>query len=72
MVMAGSGDGVKPANSKTTTSNPRRKKASLPAPKATLKPVRLDDKYDLAKDQIFITGTQAVVRLVLMQKEELQ
>ncbi len=34
-----------------------------------LKPVHLDDKYDLDKDQIFITGTQAVVRLTLMQKE---
>ena len=34
-----------------------------------LKPVHLDDKYDLDKDQVFITGTQAVVRLTLMQKE---
>lgn len=28
----------------------------------------LDDKYDLSKDEIFISGTQAVVRLALMQK----
>ncbi|MDD9909458.1 MAG: indolepyruvate ferredoxin oxidoreductase family protein [Ahrensia sp.] len=31
--------------------------------------VSLDDKYDLTKDSVFITGTQAVVRLSLMQKE---
>ncbi|MEL6946948.1 MAG: indolepyruvate ferredoxin oxidoreductase family protein, partial [Pseudomonadota bacterium] len=34
-----------------------------------LKPVHIDDKYDLGKDQVFITGTQAVIRLTLMQKE---
>ena len=34
-----------------------------------LRPVHLDDKYDLNKEQVFITGTQAVVRLTLMQKE---
>ncbi|MDJ1158334.1 indolepyruvate ferredoxin oxidoreductase family protein [Chelatococcus sp. SYSU_G07232] len=34
-----------------------------------LKDVALDDKYDLAKDRIFITGTQAIVRLMLMQRE---
>jgi len=37
--------------------------------KLKLKSVHLDDKYDLDKEQIFITGTQAVVRLTLMQKE---
>jgi indolepyruvate ferredoxin oxidoreductase len=31
--------------------------------------VTLDDKYDLAKSQIFVTGFQALVRLCLMQKE---
>ncbi len=31
--------------------------------------VSLDDKYDLTKNRIFITGTQAIVRLLLMQKE---
>ncbi len=35
---------------------------------AKLKPVHLDDKYDLEKGQVFITGTQAIVRLMLMQK----
>ncbi len=34
-----------------------------------LKTVSLDDKFDLSKDRVFITGTQAIVRLLLMQKE---
>ncbi|MEM9205913.1 MAG: indolepyruvate ferredoxin oxidoreductase family protein [Pseudomonadota bacterium] len=33
-----------------------------------LKDVSLGDKYDLTKSQVFITGTQAVIRLMLMQK----
>jgi indolepyruvate ferredoxin oxidoreductase len=33
-----------------------------------LRPVALDDKYDLDTDRVFISGTQAVVRLALMQK----
>jgi indolepyruvate ferredoxin oxidoreductase len=31
--------------------------------------VTLDDKYDLNKSRIFVTGFQAIVRLCLMQKE---
>src|SRR5262245_46359686 len=31
--------------------------------------VTLDDKYDLARSRIFVTGYQALVRLTLMQKE---
>ncbi|MCB1473167.1 MAG: indolepyruvate ferredoxin oxidoreductase family protein, partial [Rhodobiaceae bacterium] len=31
--------------------------------------VTLDDKYDLTRDRVFVSGTQALVRLVLMQKE---
>ncbi len=31
--------------------------------------VTLDDKYDLTKSRIFVTGFQALVRLCLMQKE---
>lgn len=31
--------------------------------------VTLDDKFDLSKDRVFLSGTQAVVRLALMQKE---
>ena len=34
-----------------------------------LKDIRLADRFDLTKDQVFLTGTQAVVRLTLMQKE---
>lgn len=34
-----------------------------------LRHVSLDDKYDLTKERIFITGTQAVVRMLLMQRE---
>src|SRR5690349_19269437 len=35
----------------------------------TINPVSLNDKYDLAKDRIFVTGYQALIRLCLMQKE---
>jgi len=35
----------------------------------TLRPVSLDDKYDLAQSRIFVTGYQAIIRLCLMQKE---
>ena len=34
-----------------------------------LRNVTLDDKYDLSKDRVFITGTQAVIRMLLMQRE---
>ncbi|MBO6638218.1 MAG: indolepyruvate ferredoxin oxidoreductase family protein [Roseitalea sp.] len=35
----------------------------------TLHPTDLNDKYDVTKDRVFITGTQAIVRLCLMQAE---
>ncbi len=35
----------------------------------TLRPVTLDDKYDLTKSPVFVTGYQAIIRLCLMQKE---
>jgi len=35
----------------------------------TVHDVSLDDKYDLSKDRIFVTGSQAVVRLLMMQHE---
>lgn len=44
-------------------------KAAGSGSQPNLNSVNLDDKYDLEKDQVFITGTQAVVRLTLMQKE---
>src|SRR6478609_5122461 len=34
-----------------------------------LRDVSLDDKYDLAAERIFLTGTQAIARLLLMQHE---
>jgi indolepyruvate ferredoxin oxidoreductase len=36
---------------------------------ADLALVSLGDKYDLAQDRVFISGSQTVVRLLLMQKE---
>ncbi len=35
----------------------------------TLKDVSLDDKFDLSRERIFVNGAQAVVRLLLMQRE---
>lgn len=35
----------------------------------TLHDVTLDDKYDLSKERIFVSGAQAIVRMLLMQKE---
>jgi indolepyruvate ferredoxin oxidoreductase len=35
----------------------------------TLRPVSLDDKYDLTQERVFVTGYQALIRLCLMQKE---
>ena len=40
----------------------------MPASNA-LQPVSLDDKYDLSKRHVFMTGTQAIIRLMLMQHE---
>lgn len=34
----------------------------------TLHAVSLDDKYDLSKERIFVSGAQAVVRMLLMQQ----
>ena len=36
---------------------------------SALRDVSLDDKYDLGKDRVFLTGTQAVIRLLQMQRE---
>ncbi|GGH30556.1 MFS transporter [Alsobacter metallidurans] len=35
----------------------------------SLRDVSLDDKYDLGKERVFLTGTQAIVRLLMMQHE---
>ncbi|TCR66970.1 indolepyruvate ferredoxin oxidoreductase [Bosea sp. BK604] len=34
-----------------------------------LREVALDDKYDLTKKQIFLTGTQAIARMLMVQRE---
>ena len=34
-----------------------------------MRSVSLDDKYDLAKDRVFVSGFQTIVRLCLMQRE---
>src|SRR4029078_1343775 len=34
-----------------------------------LRPVSLDDKYDLNRSHVFVTGDQALIRACLMQKE---
>ena len=35
----------------------------------TLKDVKLDDKFNLSKQHILISGVQAIVRLTMMQHE---
>ena len=35
----------------------------------TLHDVALDDKFDLGKERVFLSGAQAIVRLLLMQRE---
>ena len=35
----------------------------------SLRHVDLDDKYDLSKSPVFVTGYQAIIRMCLMQKE---
>jgi indolepyruvate ferredoxin oxidoreductase len=42
---------------------------AMSGPGPELRDVSLDDKYDLSKDRIFLTGTQAIARLLLMQHE---
>lgn len=39
------------------------------AGEAGLRAVALDDKYDLSRQQIFLTGTQAIARMLLVQRE---
>ena len=35
----------------------------------TLHDVALDDKFDLSKERIFLSGVQAIIRMLLMQRE---
>src|SRR5436305_8874805 len=48
---------------------PLRGHTALRRPAMALRPVTLNDKYDLAKSPVFVTGFQALLRLCLMQKE---
>src|SRR5215204_6447591 len=47
----------------------QRRMRAMPDGQVALRDVALDDKYDLTKDRVFITGTQAVIRLLMMQRE---
>ncbi len=42
---------------------------SPPESAGSLSAVTLDDKYDLGRSRIFVSGNQAIVRLLLLQKE---
>jgi len=42
---------------------------NAPVDPATLAKVSLDDKYTLDKGRVFLTGTQALIRLLLLQRE---
>lgn len=43
--------------------------AEQQAEAGALREVALDDKYDLSKQQIFLTGTQAIARMLMVQRE---
>src|SRR5260221_7213768 len=47
----------------------RRFSAVLTRPCMSLRPVSLDDKYDLNQSLVFVTGFQALIRACIMQKE---
>ena len=42
---------------------------NAPVDAAALARVTLDDKYTLDKGRVFLTGTQALIRLLLLQRE---
>src|SRR5512146_544948 len=42
---------------------------NAPVDPSRLAQVSLDDKYTLGKGRVFLTGTQALVRLMLLQRE---
>ncbi|MGL5362100.1 MAG: indolepyruvate ferredoxin oxidoreductase family protein [Bosea sp. (in: a-proteobacteria)] len=55
--------------SDVSRTKPAAKLAGSPSTESVpaLRPVSLDDKYDLGKRHVFLTGTQAVVRLLMTQ-----
>src|SRR5258707_12314508 len=42
---------------------------NAPVDPTTLARVSLDDKYTLERGRVFLTGTQALIRLLLLQRE---
>jgi indolepyruvate ferredoxin oxidoreductase len=48
---------------------PRNTETQAGAKAGGLREVALDDKYDLARRDVFLTGTQAIARMLLVQRE---
>lgn len=46
----------------------RQKRPGTGQPSGSARRVRLSDKYDLSQSRVLLTGTQAIVRLALLQK----
>ena len=42
---------------------------NAPVDRAALAAASLDDKYTLERGRVFLTGTQALIRLMLLQRE---
>src|ERR1041384_1629959 len=42
---------------------------NAPVDPATLAKATLDDKYTLERGRVFLTGTQALIRLMMLQRE---
>ncbi|POR46765.1 indolepyruvate ferredoxin oxidoreductase family protein [Bosea psychrotolerans] len=47
----------------------QRNSGSVAKAATSLREVALDDKYDLSKQKIFLTGTQAIARMLMVQRE---
>ncbi|MDR6869053.1 indolepyruvate ferredoxin oxidoreductase [Bosea sp. BE125] len=47
----------------------QRNSGSVAKMATSLREVALDDKYDLSKQKIFLTGTQAIARMLMVQRE---
>ncbi|CAN7712086.1 indolepyruvate ferredoxin oxidoreductase family protein [Bosea sp. LjRoot9] len=47
----------------------QRNSGSVAKAATSLREVALDDKYDLSKQTIFLTGTQAIARMLMVQRE---
>ena len=42
---------------------------NAPVDRAALAAASLDDKYTLERGRVFLTGTQALIRLMMLQRE---